>query len=548
MTNTHKRLYPAVQFLNDAWLSSDVFNNANTISAAISGLCAAGEDIFDEKWLKEGRSLLDELCEYMLSDGSFKYLPEDTKTNGLATSQALIAVCDIINGKSVWTGFEVPVTVTANLRIEGISETILHRDVTITGVNPTVLDVVEQELQAGDIPYEVRSTDFGAYLYSIREEWAGDFNGEGGWLYAVKQKTDPHFPESLLAISDCPVTKNDEIVVYYGSWAPNTLLARYSIEPSEPRANEDIKITLTATYQDWAAGQPEDTTVKIENAVVKFGSKTYLTDEEGVALIDDITEEGTYKVSISKTNEKGYPAIVRIPEFNVTVKKAKNTDSNNNTGSNRTGTGGSIVTTPPPVKQEEESQQPQQSVKEDISYSDSGRISDWAKDYISSAAKYGIMQGNDNNEFMPDKNITRAEFIAVLIRLLNKELTAQTVNFNDVEEKSWYYSYVSTGVLLGYINGYDDNTFRPEENITREEAAVIISRAVSLSNDGMEFEDKDKISPWAKDAVSKIGASKIMQGSDGYFEPDQRVTREMTAVVAVRLYERILNKELSLIE
>ena len=230
-------------------------------------------------------------------------------------------------------------------------------------------------------------------------------------------------------------------------------------------------------------------------------------DEEGVALIDDITEEGTYKVSISKTNEKGYPAIVRIPEFNVTVKKAKNTDSNNNTGSNRTGTGGSIVTTPPPVKQEEESQQPQQSVKEDISYSDSGRISDWAKDYISSAAKYGIMQGNDNNEFMPDKNITRAEFIAVLIRLLNKELTAQTVNFNDVEEKSWYYSYVSTGVLLGYINGYDDNTFRPEENITREEAAVIISRAVSLSNDGMEFEDKDKISPWAKDAVSKIGVN-----------------------------------------
>jgi hypothetical protein len=54
----------------------------------------------------------------------------------------------------------VPVTVTANLRIEGISETILHRDVTITGVNPTVLDVVEQELQAGDIPYEVRKHRF----------------------------------------------------------------------------------------------------------------------------------------------------------------------------------------------------------------------------------------------------------------------------------------------------------------------------------------------------------------------------------------------------
>ena len=93
------------------------------------------------------------------------------------------------------------------------------------------------------------------------------------------------------------------------------------------------------------------------------------------------------------------------------------------------------------------------------------------------------------------------------------------------------------GVLLGYINGYDDNTFRPEENITREEAAVIISRAVSLSNDGMEFEDKEK---------SRLGQRTPFQnrrkqnnaGLRWLFRAGSACNKEMTAVVAVRLYEK----------
>ena len=99
----------------------------------------------------------------------------------------------------------------------------------------------------------------------------------------------------------------------------------------------------------------------------------------------------------------------------------------------------------------------------------------WAKDTILEFVEKEYIDGYEDNTFRPNNSITRAEFIKIVNNFFN--LTEESdINFSDVKKDEWYYKDLRIAVAAGYIDGYEDNTFRAYENITRQEVAKIISK------------------------------------------------------------------------
>ena len=160
--------------------------------------------------------------------------------------------------------------------------------------------------------------------------------------------------------------------------------------------------------------------------------------------------------------------------------------------------------------------------------------SHWAKAVIQSAIDSGISKGYPDGSFRPDKAVTRAEFFA-LVNNAFKFTKTSAVEFSDVTADAWYAPVIAQAKAAGYISGYADGGIHPESNITRQEAAVIISRIKSLAGpaDSLSFTDTAAIASWSKPAVSAVFAAKVMSGyPDGSFKPQAQIKRA-EALVAV---------------
>lgn len=105
----------------------------------------------------------------------------------------------------------------------------------------------------------------------------------------------------------------------------------------------------------------------------------------------------------------------------------------------------------------------------------------WAKNYIEAIRDKGLMIGNGDGTFCPDKMITRGE-VAKVLSLLKVDASENTENhyFKDITEQIWSYEYIIDVVQKGFMNGYPDNTFMPNKTITREEVAAVIVRVFNL--------------------------------------------------------------------
>ena len=106
----------------------------------------------------------------------------------------------------------------------------------------------------------------------------------------------------------------------------------------------------------------------------------------------------------------------------------------------------------------------------------------WAKDNINDMYAKGFVNGISETMFAPDTNITRAEFAAMAVRILKLDQTDDIGTFDDVTTDDWFASVVETAYKAGIIKG-SDGLFRPNDNITREEMAVILMRVYSLDKE-----------------------------------------------------------------
>jgi sucrose-6-phosphate hydrolase SacC (GH32 family) len=167
----------------------------------------------------------------------------------------------------------------------------------------------------------------------------------------------------------------------------------------------------------------------------------------------------------------------------------------------------------------------------------------WAKKQVELLASKGIIQGTTEAAFAPQEDITRADFILLLVRAL--ELTAQAdSNFDDVKSDDYYYEAVSIAKKLGITNGIDGSHFNPNASITRQDMIVMLNRAMAAAkrdsakgtkSDLNVFQDSNDISPYAIDSVSSLVKSRIIEGNNGKIHPFDHTTRAETAVVLYRL-------------
>lgn len=174
---------------------------------------------------------------------------------------------------------------------------------------------------------------------------------------------------------------------------------------------------------------------------------------------------------------------------------------------------------------------------------------DWSTPYIQKVYNLGIIQGDENGEFKPNDEITRADTVVILSRLLGVENIEYTDNFDDVVADSYYAKYVGVLKHLGLVNGYNNN-FNPTGSITREDAMVIINNIISTLNIDTnndittlsKFKDAQDISNYANKSVAVLVNLGIINGSDNNINPKENITREQLCKIVSDLHELIIKQ------
>lgn len=151
-------------------------------------------------------------------------------------------------------------------------------------------------------------------------------------------------------------------------------------------------------------------------------------------------------------------------------------------------------------------------------------------EYIEDFSNRGLINGYADGTFRPKANITRAEFLTLINRTFGflEEVDTEIV-FSDVNPQDWYIKDLKIALSKGYIKGYVDNTFRPQNNISRQEAAVIINRILQYEPLNY-YELEDEIASWAKEDVYALLNVGIFLAPEGRFYGDIPITREDSVV------------------
>lgn len=172
--------------------------------------------------------------------------------------------------------------------------------------------------------------------------------------------------------------------------------------------------------------------------------------------------------------------------------------------------------------------------------------SHWANDEIQLAFDAGIVKGYLDDSFKPDNTITRAEFFEIVNNTFNFNSMSE-ITYTDVEDYDWYAPTVARAKDAGYISGYPDGSIQPKGNISREETAVIISNLNDLSatSNTTNYIDSASISDWSKEDIIAVGEEGMMIGyPDGSFKPKSPLTRAEALVAVVKL----LNQETAVLK
>ncbi len=152
----------------------------------------------------------------------------------------------------------------------------------------------------------------------------------------------------------------------------------------------------------------------------------------------------------------------------------------------------------------------------------------WAKNTINKWVDKGDISGYPDGTFRPNNMITRAEFVVLVNNAMGYTKSGYAY-FSDVPSHYWGKNAIQTGVAAGYISGDGNGIFRPNDPVTRQEAAAMISRILDLKQNesrAYRYTDSYAISNWAKGVVGAVSDAGIMAGyPDGSFGPNRVLTR-----------------------
>ena len=167
-------------------------------------------------------------------------------------------------------------------------------------------------------------------------------------------------------------------------------------------------------------------------------------------------------------------------------------------------------------------------------------LNHWAKSDILKMNEMGYVNGS-NGMFRPNDNITRAEFVSLMVRVLGLDtIGTGSAVFSDVKTTDWYAKDVSLALANGFIKGYENGTFKPNSPITRQEIASIIGSLLNENLTDAQADEilssyNDEISDWAKVSVASAVKADIIKGfPDNMFGGGQNATRAQAVVMLLR--------------
>ena len=289
------------------------------------------------------------------------------------------------------------------------------------------------------------------------------------------------------------------------------------------------QVTIIYKSSDESRGKISDASLKKEVLTIK--------DEEGNRLSSgkveitgasaEVTGSRCYFVNWTKKQEGSTASSTVISSANLpaqTIENAKGGDvytfTANFDRSSGGGGGGSNRPKPPVVE-----------IPDDVPTGLNG------KDH------YAYIIGYGNNDVRPQNNITRAEVATIFFRLLTDETRTANMtksnSYNDVKDGDWFCCAVSTLSKMGIIKGYEDGSFKPNDPISRAEFAAIAAR-FDPDGDKTPATFADVTSHWAKDEISIAANHGWIKGyEDGSFKPDQKITRAETMTLVNRVLNRL---------
>ncbi|WP_162463410.1 ice-binding family protein [Paenibacillus psychroresistens] len=157
----------------------------------------------------------------------------------------------------------------------------------------------------------------------------------------------------------------------------------------------------------------------------------------------------------------------------------------------------------------------------------------WAESAISSWVNQSLVVGYEDGTFRPEVKVNRQEFAA----LVNRSFVfteAGTIEFTDVAQTDWAYSDIAKAKQAGYVTGYPDGTFKPKQEMSRQEVAVTIAKLLALkpSTSADLIKDLSSIPAWSKGDIGAVMDQAIMTGyPDGTFHPLQATSRAEVIII-----------------
>ncbi|MBQ1947980.1 MAG: S-layer homology domain-containing protein [Clostridia bacterium] len=169
----------------------------------------------------------------------------------------------------------------------------------------------------------------------------------------------------------------------------------------------------------------------------------------------------------------------------------------------------------------------------------------WAKDAINNLAKKNIIAGYPDGEYKPNNLVTRDEFAKLVVEVFGYN-EVSGIRFNDIPADGWQVAYVDRAATGGVVLGVGDNMFGSGANITRQDACVMIYRALqkkgytlNAKNASVTFSDMDTVDAYAQEAVNAMNNAGLFTAmTEGQFMPQTACTR---AMVAYLLYGAMQN-------
>ena len=170
--------------------------------------------------------------------------------------------------------------------------------------------------------------------------------------------------------------------------------------------------------------------------------------------------------------------------------------------------------------------------------------SHWAKNYIQALSAKGVIAGFPDGTFKPNDIVTRAQFAAIINKAFAPGAKRAAIDFNDVRTSYWGYQAITTASRSGFLSGYPNNTFKPEQRIPRVQVLVSLANGLELTaanqNSLSFYNDASQIPSWARDSVSAATVKQVVVNYPTLklLKPNNQATR---AEVAAFVYQAMVN-------